>query len=57
MSAIPDWHRDDRVESLRIPPHAIDAEQNELGALMLANDQLPKVSDWLAPEDFYRQQH
>lgn len=57
MSAVPDWHRDDRVESLRIPPHAIDAEQNVLGALMLANEQLAKVSDWLAPEDFYRRDH
>lgn len=57
MSAIPDWHNEPRVEHLRVPPHAIDAEQNVLGGLMLANDQLPKVSDWLAPEDFYRQQH
>ena len=57
MSAAPDWHRDERVEQLRIPPHAIDAEQNVLGALMLTNDQLAKVSDWLAPEDFYRREH
>jgi replicative DNA helicase len=57
MSAIPDWHNESRVESLRIPPHAVDAEQSVLGALMLVNGHLPKVSDWLTPEDFYRRDH
>ena len=57
MSAIPGWHSENRVDHLRVPPHAIEAEQNVLGALMLANDQLPKVSDWLFPEDFYRREH
>ena len=50
----------DRAESrefLRTPPSAVDAEQSVLGALMLANDALPNVADWLAPEDFYRRDH
>lgn len=65
MSAIPDWHREDRVETLRIPPHAVDAEQSVLGGLMLAAasetrrgaEALAKLSDWLASEDFYRREH
>ena len=57
MSAIPDWHSENRVEHLRVPPHAIEAEQNVLGALMLVNESLPKVSDWLEPEDFFRKDH
>lgn len=45
------------VETLRVPPHAIDAEQAVLGGLMLAPDYLPKVADWLREEDFYRKDH
>jgi replicative DNA helicase len=52
---------DDRMPSplseLRISPHDITAEQAVLGALMLAPDSLPKVSDWLAEADFYRGDH
>lgn len=44
-------------EPLRAPPQAVEAEQSVLGALMLANDALPKVADWLTPEDFYRRDH
>lgn len=57
MNAIPDWHSESPVESLRVPPHAVEAEQNVLGALMMVNDQLAKVSDWLTPEDFFRRDH
>lgn len=38
-------------------PCAIEAEQSVLGGLMIANASLPKVSDWLTPEDFYRDDH
>lgn len=34
-------------------PNAVDAERNVLGSLMLDSASLAKVSDWLAPEDFY----
>jgi len=44
-------------EPLRVPPQAVEAEKSVLGALMLANDTLPKVADWLTPEDFYRKDH
>lgn len=45
------------IEYLRIPPHATDAEQSVLGALMLDPKSLAKVSDWLGEDDFYRQDH
>jgi replicative DNA helicase len=45
------------VESIRVPPHSVDAEQSVLGGLMLNGAALAKVADWLAPEDFYRRDH
>lgn len=52
---------DDRSPSalseLRVPPHAIDAEQAVLGGLMLDPQALPKISDWLTEQDFYRADH
>lgn len=45
------------VEALRIPPQSADAEQAVLGGLMLDPRALPKVVDWLAPEDFFRRDH
>lgn len=45
------------VATLRIPPHAIDAEQAVLGGLMLAPESLAKISDWLTEADFYRADH
>lgn len=48
---------DRRVSQLRVPPQSIEAEQNVLGGIMLAPTALAKVADWLAEEDFYRQDH
>jgi replicative DNA helicase len=45
------------VETLRIPPHAIDAEQSVLGGLMIDPPALAKISDWLTEADFYRRDH
>lgn len=45
------------VATLRIPPHAIDAEQAVLGGLMLQPEALAKLSDWLVEADFYRKDH
>jgi replicative DNA helicase len=44
-------------ESLRIPPHSIEAEQAVLGGLMLSPDSLDKVADKLTDDDFYRKDH
>lgn len=38
-------------------PHSIEAEQNVLGALLVSPPAIPKVSDWLAPEDFHHPMH
>lgn len=55
MNAAVDSFR--RVEQLRVPPQSGEAEQAVLGGLMLSPAALAKVSDWLAPEDFYRRDH
>ena len=41
---------------LLTPPNALEAEQSVLGALMLDNGALDRISD-LQPEHFYRQDH
>jgi replicative DNA helicase len=44
-------------DSLRVPPHSIEAEQAVLGGLMLSPDSLDKVADKLTDDDFYRKDH
>jgi len=46
-----------RVDSLRIPPHSIEAEQAVLGGLMLSPDKLDLVVGQLVSSDFYRRDH
>ncbi len=48
---------DKRVESLKIPPHNIQAEQAVLGGIMLSPVSLDKVVDKLSEADFYRHDH
>jgi replicative DNA helicase len=58
MSFVPDRKSaGSAIESLRVPPHSIDAEQAVLGGLMLAPDALDKVADRLSEQDFYRKDH
>lgn len=45
------------METLRLPPHSIDAEQAVLGGLMLAPDAFDRVADRLNEGDFYRKDH
>jgi replicative DNA helicase len=40
-------------ESLKIPPHNIEAEESVIGSLMLDKDAIVKVADILRPDDFY----
>ncbi|CAA6806983.1 MAG: Replicative DNA helicase (EC [uncultured Thiotrichaceae bacterium] len=47
----------DTYESLKTPPHSIEAEQSVLGGLMLDNEAWMLVGDKLTEEDFYRQDH
>jgi replicative DNA helicase len=48
---------DPQVDSLRIPPHSIEAEQSVLGGLLLDNSAWDKIADFVKPEDFYRYDH
>ena len=45
------------VDSLRLPPHSVEAEQAVLGGLLLDNAAFDRVSGRLCDEDFYRRDH
>jgi len=45
------------VDSLKVPPHSIQAEQSVLGGLMLDNQTWDSVADKVSEEDFYRKDH
>jgi replicative DNA helicase len=44
-------------ESLKIPPHSIEAEQSVLGGLMLDNRAWDQIADRVVEVDFYRHDH
>ncbi|MBD9358065.1 replicative DNA helicase [Methylomonas albis] len=48
---------DQAVESLKVPPHSIQAEQSVLGGLMLDNQTWDSVADKVIETDFYRRDH
>jgi replicative DNA helicase len=48
---------DPLVDSLKIPPHSVEAEQSVLGGLLLDNAAWDKIADFLSPADFYRFDH
>jgi len=48
---------DDSLETLKLPPHSVEAEQSVLGGLLLENEALDKIADLLAGGDFYRHDH
>jgi replicative DNA helicase len=45
------------IESLRIPPHSIEAEQSVLGGLLLDNRAWDQAADLITDADFYRHEH
>ena len=45
------------TQSLKVPPHSIDAEQSLLGGLMLDNNAWNDVADVVSGKDFYRSEH
>lgn len=45
------------VDSLKVPPHSIQAEQSVLGGLMLDNQTWDSVADKVIETDFYRRDH
>ncbi len=47
----------DEIASYRVPPNSIEAEQSVLGALLLDNMALDKISDLISESDFYNEAH
>ena len=47
----------DNKDTLKIPPHSIEAEQSVLGGLMLDNQAWDIVTSKITEEDFYRFEH
>ena len=48
---------DGAMDTLKIPPHSLQAEQSLLGGLMLENRAWDQVADRVGEEDFYRRDH
>lgn len=45
------------LESLKVPPHSLEAEQAVLGGLLLSPRAFEQVADILVESDFYREDH
>jgi replicative DNA helicase len=45
------------VDSLKLPPHSVEAEQSVLGGLLLDNEAADRIGDVLSAEDFYSEAH
>src|ERR1700712_3531686 len=48
---------DPQLDSLRVPPHSIEAEQSVLGGLLLDNAAWDRIADFVHQDDFYRYDH
>ena len=48
---------EDSLESLKLPPNSVEAEQSVLGGLLLENEALDRIADILSQADFYRHDH
>lgn len=48
---------DPAVESLKVPPHSLEAEQAALGGLLLENAAWDQIADRLSEHDFYHNTH
>ncbi|KVN99807.1 replicative DNA helicase [Burkholderia ubonensis] len=49
--------QDPQIESLKVPPHSVEAEQSVLGGLLLDNAAWDRIADYLSQGDFYRYDH
>lgn len=45
------------IDSIKLPPHSVEAEQSVLGGLLLDNNAWDKIADLVNESDFYRQDH
>ncbi len=57
MSENYSFDHDYSLDSLKVPPNSIQAEQSVLGGLMLDNQTWDSVSDKVVESDFYRRDH
>lgn len=48
---------DIQVDTLKVPPHSIEAEQSVLGGLMLDNEAFDRVAELVVSHDFYTRTH
>ncbi len=48
---------DQEIESLKLPPHSLEAEQAVLGGLLIDSEALDRVADLLTRDDFYADAH
>jgi replicative DNA helicase len=48
---------DPQLDSLRVPPHSIEAEQSVIGGLLRDNQAFDRIADMMHSEDFYRYDH
>lgn len=45
------------IDSLKLPPHSIEAEQSVIGGLLLENDAWERIAGSIGTDDFYRDDH
>jgi len=45
------------LDSLKLPPHSVEAEQSVLGGLMLDNEAADRIGDAVSADDFYSDAH
>jgi replicative DNA helicase len=48
---------DPQLDSIKLPPHSVEAEQSVLGGLLLENIAWDKIADLITEADFYRHDH
>ncbi|MFI4904454.1 MAG: DnaB-like helicase N-terminal domain-containing protein, partial [Burkholderiales bacterium] len=48
---------DAQLDSLKLPPHSLEAEQSLLGGLLLDNEVESRIGDVVAEGDFYSDAH
>ena len=48
---------DEEIQSIKVPPHSIEAEQSVLGGLLLDNAAWDRVADFMSESDLYRPDH
>jgi replicative DNA helicase len=48
---------DSQLDSIKLPPHSVEAEQSVLGGVLLDTTAWDKIADLLRESDFYRYEH